>query len=168
MDNDQIVDLETNKSQESVVLTSINKAINTVRKGGVAIVIVPGEATFSYDVPTYRYSNDNDLHPWVKAALENHVILLIVDDIKIQKVIEIGRELHFDLFTILDFPEQKVSGSAYSMLSALGRILHSELEMFGRVKSANIESPKEIDDQQESPNLSDSNEAKFDSVLRKL
>lgn len=123
-------------SSENLVVSSINRAIREMNKGGVVILIIPGEVIFSYDIPTHTYSSDEHLHPWLKAALDNHVLLLKCDDIKLQKVIEIGRQCHFDLFTVLDFPEQQVSGSAYSIVSSLPRILHSELEMFGKVKEA--------------------------------
>lgn len=122
--------------QETLVVSSVNRAIRDMNKGGVVVLIVPGEVIFSYDIPTYNYSSDEHLHPWLKAALENHVLLLKCDDVKLQKVIEIGRQCHFELFTVLDFPEQEVSGSAYSIVSSLPRILHSELEMFGKVKEA--------------------------------
>lgn len=123
-------------SSENLVVSSINRAIREMNKGGVVILIIPGEVIFSYDIPTHTYSSDEHLHPWLKIALDNHVLLLKCDDIKLQKVIEIGRQCHFDLFTVLDFPEQQVSGSAYSIVSSLPRILHSELEMFGKVKEA--------------------------------
>ena len=123
-------------SSENLVVSSINRAIREMNKGGVVILIIPGEVIFSYDIPTHTYNSDEHLHPWLKAALDNHVLLLKCDDIKLQKVIEIGRQCHFDLFTVLDFPEQQVSGSAYSIVSSLPRILHSELEMFGKVKEA--------------------------------
>ena len=121
-------------SSENLVVSSINRAIREMNKGGVVVLIIPGEVIFSYDIPTHTYSSDEHLHPWLKAALDNHVLLLKCDDIKLQKVIEIGRQCHFDLYTVLDFPEQEVSGSAYSIVSSLPRILHSELEMFGKVK----------------------------------
>lgn len=123
-------------SSENLVVSSINRAIREMNKGGVVILIIPGEVIFSYDIPTHTYNSDEHLHPWLKAALDNHVLLLKCDDIKLQKVIEIGHQCHFDLFTVLDFPEQQVSGSAYSIVSSLPRILHSELEMFGKVKEA--------------------------------
>lgn len=121
-------------SFESLVVSSINRAIREMNKGGVVILIIPGEVIFSYDIPTHTYNSDEQLHPWLKAALDNHALLLKCDDIKLQKVMEIGRQCHFDLYTVLDFPEQNVSGSAYSIVSSLPRILHSELEMFGKVK----------------------------------
>lgn len=136
---------ESADASEILVVSSINRAIREMNKGGVVVLIVPGEVIFSYDIPTYNYSNDEHLHPWLKAALDNHVLLLKCDDVKLQKVIEIGRQCHFDLFTVLDFPEQEVSGSAYSIVSALPRILHSELDMFGKVKEAKTvveEAPK--------------------------
>lgn len=123
-------------SSEKLVVSSVNRAIREMNKGGVVILIIPGEVIFSYDIPTHTYNSDEHLHPWLKAALDNHVLLLKCDDIKLQKVIEIGRQCHFDLYTVLDFPEQQVSGSAYSIVSSLPRILHSELEMFGKVKEA--------------------------------
>lgn len=125
-------------SSEKLVVSSVNRAIREMNKGGVVILIIPGEVIFSYDIPTHTYNSDEHLHPWLKAALDNHVLLLKCDDIKLQKVIEIGRQCHFDLYTVLDFPEQQVSGSAYSIVSSLPRILHSELEMFGKVKEASV------------------------------
>lgn len=127
-------------SSENLVVSSINRAIREMNKGGVVILIIPGEVIFSYDIPTHTYNSDEHLHPWLKAALDNHVLLLKCDDIKLQKVIEIGRQCHFELYTVLDFPEQQVSGSAYSIVSSLPRILHSELEMFGKVKE--VSSPE--------------------------
>lgn len=128
------VEQEELDSSEHLVVSSVNRAIREMNKGGVVILIIPGEVIFSYDIPTHTYNSDEHLHPWLKAALDSHVLLLKCDDIKLQKVIEIGRQCHFDLFTVLDFPEQQVSGSAYSIVSSLPRILHSELEMFGKVK----------------------------------
>lgn len=128
------IKIEEFDSSENLVVSSINRAIREMNKGGVVILIIPGEVIFSYDIPTHTYNSDEHLHPWLKAALDNHVLLLKCDDIKLQKVIEIGRQCHFDLYTVLDFPEQQVSGSAYSIVSSLPRILHSELEMFGKVK----------------------------------
>lgn len=130
------MDNEVDSTTEALVVSSINRAIREVTKGGVVILIVPGEVVFSYEIPTFNYSSDEHLHPWLKAALENHVLLLKCDDIKLQKVIEISRQCHFHMYTVLDFPEQDVSGSAYSIVSSLPRILHSELEMFGRVQNA--------------------------------
>lgn len=130
------------QAPESVVaVSSINRAIREVTKGGVVVVVIPGEVLFSYDLPTYRYDNDESLHPWMLSALTNHVILLKTDDIKIQRVLDICQLVHFDVYTVLDFPEQQVSGSAFSMVSSLPRILHSELEMFGRVEAAKSEKP---------------------------
>lgn len=130
------VKIEEFDSSENLVVSSVNRAIREMNKGGVVILIIPGEVIFSYDIPTHTYNSDEHLHPWLKAALDNHVLLLKCDDIKLQKVIEIGRQCHFELYTVLDFPEQQVSGSAYSIVSSLPRILHSELEMFGKVKEA--------------------------------
>lgn len=131
---------EMNNSHDAVVLSSINRAIREVSKGGVSVILVPGEVVFAYDVPTYVYESDAQLHVWVKAALDKHVVLVKTADIKIQKVIEICRELHFEPFAVLDFPEQNVSGSAFSMISSLPRILHSELDMFGKVEESKKES----------------------------
>lgn len=127
---------EVQVPESVVVVSSINRAIREVIKGGVVVVVIPGEVLFSYDLPTYRYDNDESLHPWMLSALTNHVILLKTDDIKIQRVLDICQLVHFEVFTVLDFPEQKVSGSAFSMVSSLPRILHSELEMFGKVEAA--------------------------------
>lgn len=121
---------------EAIVTSSINKAIGVMKKSGVVIIIVPGEVVFAYDIPTFVYDSDNQLHSWLKEALDKHIILLKASDEKIQKTIEIAHQCHFDVFTVLDFPEQKVSGSAYSMTSSLPRILQSEIEMFGKVTEA--------------------------------
>lgn len=162
--------------QETLVVSSVNRAIREMNKGGVVILIVPGEVIFSYDIPTYNYNSDEHLHPWLKAALDNHVLLLKCDDVKLQKVIEIGRQCHFELFTVLDFPEQEVSGSAYSIVSALPRILHSELEMFGKVKeatSAKEETVNESNDpapvvQSDTSSVESSPAGRFTNVVRKL
>lgn len=162
--------------QETLVVSSINRAIRDMNKGGVVVLIVPGEVIFSYDIPTYNYSSDEHLHPWLKAALENHVLLLKCDDVKLQKVIEISRQCHFELFTVLDFPEQEVSGSAYSIVSSLPRILHSELEMFGKVKEATASkeevvtqvTPPTMPPHAETSSAESSPAGRFTNVVRKL
>lgn len=126
-------DGDISPSEKVAVVSSINKAVASVRKGDVVVIIVPGEVTFSYDVPTYNYDSDNGLHAWLRIALLKHVILLKCEDVKIQTVIEISRLCHFDVYAILDFPDQKTSGSAISMISSLPRISHSDLELFGKI-----------------------------------
>lgn len=140
---------DTNVSSESVVVTSINRAIRQVTKGGVVVIIVPGEVVFNYDLPTHTYEDDNALHAWIKDALLMHVVLLKTDDVKIQKVIEISQCIHFDVYAVLDFPEQQVTGSAFSMLSSLPRINHTELEMFGKIQANNDDVNAQIVDQPE-------------------
>lgn len=167
------------QAPESVVaVSSINRAIREVTKGGVVIVVIPGEVLFSYDLPTYRYDNDDSLHPWMLSALTNHVILLKTDDIKIQRVLDICQLVHFEAYTVLDFPEQKVSGSAFSLVSSLPRILQSELEMFGRVEAAKSEKASASAEPEarapaEQPTAPSSNEAetptgKFAKITRSL
>lgn len=167
---------ESADASETLVISSINRAIRQMNKGGVVVLIVPGEVIFSYDIPTYNYSSDEHLHPWLKAALDNHVLLLKCDDVKLQKVIEIGRQCHFELFTVLDFPEQEVSGSAYSIVSALPRILHSELEMFGKVKEATMVVEEIPQKETKATQMTDVNASsaqstpagKFTNIVRKL
>lgn len=167
---------ESIDASETLVVSSINRAIREMSKGGVVVLIVPGEVIFSYDIPTYNYNSDEHLHPWLKAALEEHVILLKCDDVKLQKVVEISRQCHFELFTVLDFPEQEVSGSAYSIVSSLPRILHSELEMFGKVKEATTvvqnTSAKETDvakvDDANASSAQSTPSGRFANVVRKL
>lgn len=167
---------ESVDASETLVVSSINRAIREMNKGGVVVLIVPGEVIFSYDIPTYNYSSDEHLHQWLKAALDNHVLLLKCDDVKLQKVIEIGRQCHFELFTVLDFPEQEVSGSAYSIVSALPRILHSELEMFGKVKEATTVVEEIPQKETEATQMIDANASsaqstpagRFTNIVRKL
>lgn len=169
---------EVQNPESVVTVSSINRAIREVAKGGVVIVVIPGEVLFSYDLPTYRYDSDDSLHPWMLSALTNHVILLKTDDIKIQRVLEICQLVHFEAYTVLDFPEQKVSGSAFSIVSALPRILQSELEMFGKVEAAKSEkasasAASEVRMPVEQPTATSSNEAetptgKFTKITRNL
>lgn len=158
-------------SHEASITSGINKAIKTVSNAGVVVILVPGEITFAYDIPTFVYDSDNNLHPWMLEALTKHVVMIKASDEKIQKTIEICRQCHFELFTVLDFPEQKVSGSAYSMVSSLTRILQSELDMFGKVKTEVAPEAATVERAPEKTVTSDvaeTPEGKFGAITRKF
>lgn len=109
--------------------SSITKAVRHVRKGQPILILIPGDTTLSFNLPTFEYDNDNSLYTWLKACLNDYAIIIKPTETKIPRINDIADLLHLPIYVVLDIPDQDVSGMAKSFLSHHDRISYTEIDM---------------------------------------